>query len=694
MTIPLELGRIRLQTRFFLGIVLAFLFLGLLIVEFDVQRGVCEWSQSVTSGSLTARETDVVSLVSGSEAYSYDLDLESIALSHYAFRSAGSSGANEAAEWIASQFESFGLEVTREEFQFTTWDLLSEPSLIIDDDGDLATTRDQSKIKSFQSLHYSLPVDVSADLVVLPLPPAKNRGEVGALPIGALWHGINITGKVVLIGYEIRADYGWEETFNKMLRAQPPAAVIHTWWYDWMSYVPDLFTSAGGRPITQLGTNYFWESDVAAGFVNYGDGLFIRNRESNVGVSARVVIDSVVDVGPHYNIVGKLSGHGEPGKFVIVSGHYDSVMSAGFCDNGAGISGVVELARVFTEAGNRGLYHPKYTILFVAFAAEEIGLVGSINYVAQHKNEMDDIVAVVNLDCIGSDWLEVTRTDIDHGIDLRQIVFDASRDLGVICKLIEPGGSDQQPFLDPSGCDSLLVSWWGMSLGISDAHPVKSSCMLTSYPSAYYHGHYYESGWIHTSYDNSTSTETLNWVEAGDLEGHIKVAALSLMRVVPPCEHVIANFSHETLVARAREAVLFSASSSYSLNNITSFEWSFGDGNTTIVTDSSISHTYAEPGNFTVTLKVTDDNGLWNTTSKMITVYFITDLNQDGTVNIVDITIVAQAYGAKYNETDGMYWHVNPCKYCPHTSDADLNDDEIINILDISMVSIEYGKRA
>ena len=35
------------------------------------------------------------------------------------------------------------------------------------------------------------------------------------------------------------------------------------------------------------------------------------------------------------------------------------------------------------------------------------------------------------------------------------------------------------------------------------------------------------------SYDNSTSTQTQSWVEADDLENHIKVAALTIARVSP-----------------------------------------------------------------------------------------------------------------------------------------------------------------
>ena len=480
---------------------------------------------------LTPIETDVLASVSGSEAYSYGTQLENIALSHLAFRSAGSAGANETADWIANQFQSFGLEVEKEEFQFTTWDLLSEPTLIIDDDANFATTGDQKAIESFQSIHYSWPGNVFADLVVLPLPAAASYDEIGANAIDTVaWDAIDTTGKVVLIGREVRWSSMWEETYANKLSAQSPKAVIYTWWYDWMAFVPDFFSSAGGRPVGPFG-HYYWNLGIAVGFVNYEDGLWIRNRESSMDVSAKVIIDSVVGVGPHYNVVGKLNGYGEPGKFVIVSGHYDTVVTAGFCDNGAGTSGVIELARVFTEAVRRGLYYPKFTILFVAFAAEEIGLVGSINYVSQHKVEMEKIMTVINLDCIGSDILEVSETDLDHGIDLDQIVLDASGDLGVSANLIEPGQSDEIPFVSPLYGDDVLMWWWDTSLGIGDAHLVGSSSSLLGYPYLYQHT---PPGWIHTSYDNSTSTETLNWVEADDLEDHIEVAALTVMRVSPP----------------------------------------------------------------------------------------------------------------------------------------------------------------
>lgn len=485
--------------------------------------------------SFTPTETNVLALVNATEAHSYDMHLENIALSHPAFRAAGSVGANETADWITSQFQNFGLQVTKEEFQFTCWDLRSKPTLIIDDDGNPATTTDQTVIESFQCEHYSWPTPsdgVFSDLVVLPLPPAADHTQIGATPIGTLWNNIDTTGKVVLVGREIRSDPSWHSAFNNKLRAQRPAAVIQTWWYSWMSFVPDFFSSTGGRPVQF--NHYFWALGIPAGFVNYDDGLLIRNREASLNVSAKVAVDSVVKTGPQYNVVGKLTGYKEPDKSVIVCGHYDSVMCAGFCDNGAGAAGVIELAHVFTEAVNSGIYRPTYSILFIGLTSEELGLVGSIEYVAKHKAEMRNIIAVINLDCIGSKDLEVTETQTDHGINLAQIVLDAAADLGITGRLISPGQSDETPFLFPSDGDSILMNWWDTSLGISDAHPVGSSVMISSGPLFYQDlWNTGAAGWIHTSYDNSTSTTTLNWVEPQDLEAHIKVTTLAALRVIP-----------------------------------------------------------------------------------------------------------------------------------------------------------------
>ena len=505
---------------------------------------------STSQPSLSSQESQIVALVNGTRAYGYDLELEKIALNHsisgFSFRSSGSTGANATAMWLKDQFEGFGLSTSLESFEFTNWNLLARPALVVDEDGDFETTSDQILINSFQSTHYSWPTPeggIFADLVVLPLPDADSFGEIGATSINTtLWDSINTLDKIVLIGREVRLNSAWEEAYQNKLSSQPPLAVVYTWWYSWMSFAPPFMSSVGGRPTSSMGP-YYWNLEIPCGLVDYYDGMLIRERETSANVSAEVVIPSVIASGPHYNVVGRLQGSANPDKFVIVSAHYDTVLTAGFVDNGAGTAGVLESARVFTHAASEGAYSSNYTIVFVAFAGEELGLVGAVNYVKQHKAEMKDIVAVINFDCIGSDDLNVVRTDPGPGFDLDELILEAAGDLGVGATLTAPGGSDQEVFRDPFDAEGTFSYWWPeFSAGIGDAASVVSSTMLISYPlfysDAWRRG---EPGWIHTSYDNSTSTQTLNWLEVDDLEQHVKVAALSVVRISPSSQEAVEN---------------------------------------------------------------------------------------------------------------------------------------------------------
>lgn len=507
----------------------------------------------------TSLEQQVLALVNGSRAYADCLELENIAQNHLDFRSSGSSGANQTANLIKERFESFGLEAWLEPFQFTNWTLLDHASLIIDADGNSSTTDDQTAADSFQCEHYSWPTPsagVSADLVVLPLPAVASYSQLGSQPIDtAAWNTVNTAGRVLLIGREARLNSGWHQTFKDKLSAQPPAAVVYTWWYSWMSFCPAFHSSAGGLPLGTSGS-YLWDAHIPAGFVDYADGLQIRNMENaNPAASANVTIRSAIGSGTHYNVVAKIIGQENPGKQVIVCGHYDSVMCSGFCDNAAGTAGVIEVARTVSQAVASGLYRPSCTVLFVAFAAEELGLVGSVHYVKQHKNEMVNITAVINLDCIGSDELYVTETSSDGGFDLDQTVVQAGQDLGVHVTLVSSSSSDQESFRNPSQQNGNILWNWDLDAGISDAAPIPSSAMIGSAPLLYYDlWNMGNAGWIHTPYDNST---TPNWVETSDLENHIKVAALTTLRVSPDAP--IPEFSPSILLALLTSATLLAA---------------------------------------------------------------------------------------------------------------------------------------
>lgn len=121
------------------------------------------------------------------------------------------------------------------------------------------------------------------------------------------------------------------------------------------------------------------------------------DRRLTEGQHARLVVDGQwVAGGRDRNVIAQLRG--KTAEKVVVGAHFDSVWrSPGIVDNATGIEGLFRLVDRFL-----GRRLPR-TLEFVAFAAEEVGLVGSRRYIAHHRERgsLKTIVGMVNLDCIG-----------------------------------------------------------------------------------------------------------------------------------------------------------------------------------------------------------------------------------------------------------------------------------------------------
>jgi hypothetical protein len=102
-----------------------------------------------------------------------------------------------------------------------------------------------------------------------------------------------------------------------------------------------------------------------------------------------------------YNVEVVQIGRKYPDSYFIICGHYDSVSgqptisAPGADDNGTGTSAVLTAAEILSQ------YDFEYSIRYVCFDAEEIGLYGSSVYASwAAKNELD-IVGVLNFDMLG-----------------------------------------------------------------------------------------------------------------------------------------------------------------------------------------------------------------------------------------------------------------------------------------------------
>ncbi len=142
-----------------------------------------------------------------------------------------------------------------------------------------------------------------------------------------------------------------------------------------------------------------------------------------------------------FNVVGRVSGTGELEGTVVVGAHYDHLgfggegslapdsrdVHNGADDNASGVAALLEVAtQVVARKGEL-----KRDVVFVAFAAEERGLVGASNFVRSPPNGLivDDIVAMLNMDMVGrlrderlqvlggdsaEEWKELVRPLCEH----------------------------------------------------------------------------------------------------------------------------------------------------------------------------------------------------------------------------------------------------------------------------------------
>lgn len=118
--------------------------------------------------------------------------------------------------------------------------------------------------------------------------------------------------------------------------------------------------------------------------------------------------------GTAFNVAGLEEGS-DPvlsAETIIISAHHDhDGMSGneiwhGADDNGSGTVGVVEVAHAFAANPTR----PKRSILFVVFAAEERGLLGSFYMAAHPLRPLGTTRAVINFDMIGRNESESEQT--------------------------------------------------------------------------------------------------------------------------------------------------------------------------------------------------------------------------------------------------------------------------------------------
>ena len=103
------------------------------------------------------------------------------------------------------------------------------------------------------------------------------------------------------------------------------------------------------------------------------------------------------------NVIGTIPAVKKTKKTIVITAHYDhlgkmgkNTYFPGANDNASGVAMLLELARYYTKNPT------KYNLLFIAFAGEEAGLIGSSYFVQYPWIKLEDIHFLLNLDIMGS----------------------------------------------------------------------------------------------------------------------------------------------------------------------------------------------------------------------------------------------------------------------------------------------------
>ena len=174
-------------------------------------------------------------------------------------------------------------------------------------------------------------------------------------------------------------------------------------------------SSSQDDPVRGIGAARKW---IHAELQSYSPRLQVGYDSHRIKKQARIPADTDL-----HNVVAVL-----PGKYpdqVVISGHYDTLAfpprrpgeaptgggleggprppldpnadAPGVVDDASGVACVMELARIMSA------YEWDKTLVFIAFAGEENGLLGSTLYTEKAKKAGAPIEAVLNNDIIGSD---------------------------------------------------------------------------------------------------------------------------------------------------------------------------------------------------------------------------------------------------------------------------------------------------
>jgi N-acetylated-alpha-linked acidic dipeptidase len=219
-------------------------------------------------------------------------------------------------------------------------------------------------------------------------------------------------------------------------------------------------------------------------------GLPFTYRLGPGSTKARISLDIEFESRPVNDVIVRIPGSKQPDQTVLIGAHHDAWVY-GASDNRSGWATAMEVARVLGEMYQDG-WRPERTIVIAGWDGEEYGLLGSCEWVEEHRDRLiENSVAYLNMDGIAGQFFGASAVP-----SLNQLIYSVTR------QVAEPrsGFSIYEDWSTRSGGDVPSVGYLG---GGSDYTGFLQHLGISSISM----GFNAPSGLYHSAYDNTDSIE-------------------------------------------------------------------------------------------------------------------------------------------------------------------------------------------
>jgi aminopeptidase YwaD len=293
-------------------------------------------------------------------------------------RFGGTEGERKAAEFFKTKLKEYGLSNVRlEPIEYIGWTR---------GEAELEIVNPIQKTVPCISLPHSPPTDMEGVIIDMRDGAPKDFDE----------RADEIEGKIVMTTSVVNPKNSkrWIHRSEKYGRSIMAGAIGFIYVNHYPGYGP--VTGGIGRALSS-GDG---EGAIPAISVSKEEGAFIQRLiKRNGEVKIHLTTTDHCEPMTSWNIVGDLIGQQYPDQIVMMGSHYDGHdISQGATDPASGAVSVMEAARMLAKYAS----NLPCTVRFALWGIEEIGLIGSKEYVKAHADELSNIRFYLNMDSAGS----------------------------------------------------------------------------------------------------------------------------------------------------------------------------------------------------------------------------------------------------------------------------------------------------